>query len=291
MANTNAVIVRAGAKSLHPNWLTPEAPEFDLYVLAYEPPPASPDTTAIHEFSIPGRKIAGYNQFFLENPEILDRYSQIALIDNDILCTSKEINAAFRAGTEHGFWLWQPTLTLDSYFSFAILLRNPLLKLRYVTFIEMMCPFFSSEHLKLSLKLFGLGYETGIDRIWCRIRENSDRKYAVLDEVTVKHTLPIGGRAHLQGFVGEKRDYMVTTREVEQRFGAPPRRAVAYAALTKSGRLIRGRLPIALLSLIIYSGLFKNIRYGRLYFMKIVTGHIVRLLSSPIDNPKLNAFE
>jgi hypothetical protein len=107
----------------------------------------------------------------------------------------------------------------------------------------------------------------------------------------VKHTLPIGGQAHLQGFVGEKRDYMITTREVEQRFNAPPRRAIAYAALTKGGRFIKGRLPIALLSLIIYSGLFKNIRYSRQYFLKIVTGHIVRLLTSPIDNPKLSAFE
>ncbi len=281
MRHSNAVIVRAGARSLHPAWLQGEPPEFDLYVLAYAPPPASPQTTYVEEVHLPGQKVAGWHAFLTAHPEIFDRYERIALIDNDIACSAREINLAFRRGREYGLWLWQPSLTPDSYFTYGICLQNPLFAIRFVNFIEMMCPFFTSAYLKECSALFGLGYETAIDLLWCRLRADSAYRFAILDEVSVKHTEPVGALAHLQGFSGKIANYRDVIKEVLPRFKITFNGPVAYAGELRTRRRVKGRAAMTLLSTAI---LFHYRAAPRpKSFRKSVTDHIRHNLTRPID--------
>jgi hypothetical protein len=257
-----------------------------LFVLEYEASPDEPKTTYVERVRLPGNKVGGWNEFFKSRPDILQKYSQIALVDNDLECNSADINLAFRMGREYGLWLWQPALTWDSYFSYAIFLRNPLFKLRYVNFIEMMCPFFSSEHLKHCLGLFDLGYETGIDRLWCRMRDGAEHKYAVLDAVEVKHTEPVGAVAYLQGFVGETANYQSVIDRMEQRFGVYFRGPVAYAGILINRTIVKGRLAMAVFSLLIALGIRKT-KIPR-FFVKSVSDHIRHNLTRPTAINNIN---
>jgi hypothetical protein len=279
--HSNAVIVRAGARSLHPGWLEGEPPEFDLYVLAYAPPPASPATTYVEEVHLPGQKVAGWHAFLTARPDIFERYERIALIDNDIACSAREINLAFRRGREHALWLWQPSLTPDSYFTYGICLQNPFFAIRFVNFVEMMCPFFSSAYLKECSALFGLGYETAIDLLWCRLRADSAYRFAILDEVSVKHTEPVGALAHLQGFTGKISNYRDVIKDVLARFNITFRGPVAYAGDLRLRRRVKGRAAMTLLSMAI---LFHYRAAPRpKSFRKSVTDHIRHNLTRPID--------
>jgi hypothetical protein len=283
----NAVIVRAGPKSLHPHWLAGDPPEFDLYVLAYAPTLPSPPTTYVEELQLPGTKVAGWHNFFTSRPDIFERYERIALIDNDIECSARDINLAFRRGRENDLWLWQPSLTPDSYFSYAMTLKNPLFKIRYVNYIEMMCPFFSSAYLKECSALFGLGYETGIDLFWCRLRKNSSYRFAVLDEVSVRHTEPVGAQAHLQGFIGESADYRVVIKKMQSRFKIFFNGPVAYAGDLRLNRHVKGRLAMTILS----AAILKNHRaLVTRCWLRSATDHIRHNLVRPVDNDDLTTL-
>ena len=199
-SHKNLVVVRAGPNSLHPGWTQgPGEPEFDLLVAAYEA--GSSDSSAEWLIRLPGRKIAGYNELFRLHPELLERYEYIALFDDDIRVGKQDLNRLFSIGREYRLQLFQPTLSWDSYFSYAATLsERKRYVLRYTNIVEMMCPVFSASHLKLALPLFGLGYETGIDLVWTHLADDPWYKYAIIDDVVVRHTRPVGTTKAQQGF-------------------------------------------------------------------------------------------
>jgi hypothetical protein len=119
--------------------------------------------------SIPGKKVDGWNKLFFRYPDVLVRYDRIALVDDDIITDTFSLNKCFDMGAAYGLAIWQPGLSFDSFATYAAFLANPLYKLRYVNFIEMMCPFFTSRQLQAVLPLFSMGFESGIDLVWCSI--------------------------------------------------------------------------------------------------------------------------
>ncbi|TWI22591.1 DUF707 domain-containing protein [Mesorhizobium tianshanense] len=253
----NLVIVRAGRGSLHAGW-TEGAGEadFDLLVAAYEPG-VSHGQNDLSVF-LPGRKIAGYHALFQSYPEIVTRYDFIALIDDDIETTKLDLNRLFAIGRQYKLDLFQPALSLDSYFSYAAtLVSGKRYLLRYTNTVEMMCPVFSARCLQAALKLFGLGYETGIDLLWTRLTDMPWLRYAIVDDVVVRHTRPVGTTKSLQGFAANER-YDVQVKAVLKRFGATFRGFVTYAAVDRSGQLIRSRFLIGLNSLLLWRALFRT---------------------------------
>src|SRR5277367_5314064 len=229
------VVVRAGRTSLHPRWLRGAAPNFDLLIAAYEETPAVPPSLRIRETFLPGRKIGGYHRLFTESPELLREYDQIALFDDDIDCDSTTINRLFAEGSRYSLELYQPSLTWDSYISHGMVLRNPLTRLRFVNFVEMMCPVFSASMLSRALPLFSVKLETGIDLLWCRLLDEAHYKFAVIDAVSVRHTRPVGQQRAAQGFIGEDSEYQTVVDKMELRTGVTFRGPVAYAAVLRNG--------------------------------------------------------
>jgi hypothetical protein len=202
--NANLVITRAGRRSLHAEWLHPEtARNFDLLVLEYEPG-RRPDVMprGVQYLERPGSKVAGYAAILGEMPDLLSRYERIALVDDDIRCSAVDLSRLFVTGERLRLDLWQPSLSWDSYFTYAALLHNPFFAARRVNFIEMMCPFFSRDALRRIAPTLGLGFESGIDLVWPGILGGAAARCAVIDSVQVVHTRPVGGQKHLNGFEG-----------------------------------------------------------------------------------------
>lgn len=242
----NLVIVRAGPRSLHTKWVMANVRSFDLLVSAYseDAPRAGADLWRF----IPGTKVAGYAATLEVYPELASRYQSVALIDDDIECCSEAIDRCFQIGLEYNLDIWQPSLTLDSYFSYAVTLNNDLFKLRYTNFIEMMCPFFRSERLVRMRQLYSLGFETGIDLVWCSESEIAQRKLAVIDAVAVKHTRPVGLRAEDQGFdsaLGYQPQIDAVLNLYQRRFAVP----AALSGVLVNGHLIKSFWLMAILKL------------------------------------------
>ena len=243
MTARNAVVVRAGRSSKHAEWMQGEAPEFDLIIAAYEPIPDHLMERASRFELLPGPKFRGLHALFSKHPDLVAQYDLVALIDDDIECQARDTNQCFRIGLERGLSLWQPSLTYDSHFSHTITLHNRLFYLRYTNFVEMMCPFFRSDHLRAALPLFGMGYECGVDFLWSRLRDESDKAYAVVDAVQVKHGRLIGTQCEA---LGMKKGYPFELQRIQRDLDVRFRGPVAYAAIGVDGREIRGRSAMAM---------------------------------------------
>ncbi len=233
----NLVITRAGSESLHAEWFKSAEPDFDLLVTAYSQD--APIADGEFRIFVPGPKVAGYAETFRRHPEIFDRYEYIALIDNDISADAAAINASFSTGRVEGLKLWQPSLTIDSYFTYAMTLRNPLFRLRFTDFVEMMCPFFEASALCSALPLFEMGFETGIDLAWVSPEMIRNQQAAVLDAVSVRHTRPVGVTKLEQGF-DESEGYDVQVNAFLKSVGIP---YFSYPRIL--GGLLRGNVRVA----------------------------------------------
>jgi hypothetical protein len=286
MTRSNAVIVRAGAASLHADWRAPDEPNFDLIVAAYEALPGRLLEAADAVFLIPGSKVMGWSSVFKSDPGILERYDAIALIDDDLQCSSRDINLCFSLGEQYRLDVWQPSLSWDSYYSYGVFLNNPLFRLRYTNFIEMMCPFFSTEQLRRALPLFEIGLETGIDRLWCRLKDDWNRAYAVLDAVSVRHTRVVGQNAHVQGFVGENADYQTVIDSMERRIGVRFRGPVVYGGVNRFGAPVNGRLAMAACALAPLAGAPNATSRPWLY--RRIGDHVRHILTRPIGAERVD---
>lgn len=245
----NLVVVRAGRNSLHERWIEGGGErDFDVLVATYEEGARGQADARTSIIFVPGPKIAGYAQILRRYPALLDRYDFIALFDDDIAATRRDIERLFEIGRRHRLDLFQPALSWDSYFSYAATLVNGAYRLRFANAIEMMCPVFSAAQLKRAMPLLELGYETGIDLLWTRLGDDPWFRYAIVDDVVVKHTRPVGTTSEQQGFLpGDRYDGQVRT--VLDRFGATFRGFVCYAAIDRRDQAVVSRWVIALRSI------------------------------------------
>ncbi|TJW57871.1 MAG: hypothetical protein E5X43_39760, partial [Mesorhizobium sp.] len=76
-----------------------------------------------------------------------------------------------------------------------------------------------------------------------RLTDSPWLRYAIVDDVVVRHTRPIGTTKSLQGFAANER-YDVQVDAVLKRFGTAFRGFVTYAAVDRRGRLVRSRFVI-----------------------------------------------
>lgn len=278
----NLVLVRAGRASLHPGWLDPHARAgFDLIAVRYEPGPSLPSRAGYSEIEIPGTKVAGYAALFRTHPELLARYDFIALFDDDLLVSAKDVERLFELGERFELDLFQPSLTWNSHFTFGAVLHNPRYLLRYTNVVEMMCPVFRSAHLLRALPLFDLSFETGIDLLWCRLTDEPWLRYAIVDDVAVTHTRPVGATKHRQGF-GEDETYDGQIAVLLDRFRASFRGIVTYAAIDRNGRRVTSRRSIALAAWALWRAWVVTPMPKR-HFARFVTDYIRHCLFRPLN--------
>ncbi len=246
----NLVVVRAGSGSLHGGWIDRPYSErsFDLIVSYFNEDAfaAHPHLEGVGKVLIKGGKWDGLYQTFEAFPDF-DRYQHIWLPDDDIATTGADIDAMFATAAAHDLAVCQPALTHDSYYSHFMFLACPGFRLRYTNHIEIMIPCLTGDLFAQVLPLFKdtmSGY--GLDYIWCRLPGAGLGKAAILDEIAMHHTRPIGTqlRGAIKGAKGER------SEDEEARLAAHfggVRKAVpiAYGGLTCDGRRVEGRFAMA----------------------------------------------
>ena len=196
MHKRNLVIVRAGDKSLHPQWLRPEgeARSWDLVVSYFGNDPDLYRRADVTRIDGKGAKWAGLHALLVSGRVDWQAYERIWLPDDDLACTPEAIDRFFMLADYHELHLCQPSLSHDSYISHATTVHNPRFMLRRTNFIEVMAPLLTRELLERVLPtLIENESGWGLDFLWQMFLDRPRRDAGVIDAVQIRHTRPVGG--------------------------------------------------------------------------------------------------
>jgi hypothetical protein len=238
------LISRVGPKSRHSEWISSDsARNFDVFLSAYSAEVDIPSGPGIQVEFRAGQKVAGFSEIFQEHAAMISTYDYVALFDDDLSASPQTISELFDICAARNLKIAQPALTHDSYFSYAGVLQQPGFELRHMTFVEMMAPVFRRDVLQQVRPLFELGFESGIDLIWCNQCFEAPDNFAVIDACAVRHTNPVGAQMAQNGFVGA-RIYEDDIHSLLDRFDLPWLPCLPYSAITQDGRRITSRIAL-----------------------------------------------
>lgn len=258
--NKFLLVSRTGRKGLWRSWLgAPEARNFDVFLSAYDPAVELPQEEGVYTELRPGKKVEGYAGVMQERRALLDQYDYIAFFDDDLKSTPETISRLFSICAEYDIKIGQPALSQDSYFTYASLLAQRDFKLRYVTYVEMMCPVFRRDVLWDIAPLFSLGYESGIDLIWCNLVYEGPKDFAVIDETPVLHTEPVGHAKALNGFTAD-RTYEDDIYRILADFSLPWLPNIPYGAVKKDGAEVEGKAALLLSAMTVAPSIWRRKR-------------------------------
>jgi Protein of unknown function (DUF707) len=195
MKRRNLVIVRAGNSSLHPEWLKGASERnWDIVVNYFGDDPDLYKEPDVIRIDSKGPKWPALQQLIQSNPKFISDYDYIWLPDDDLLATKADINSLFDLVKSYGLEVAQPALTWDSYYSHITTLRNSMTKIRFTNYVEVMAPCFCSAMLRKALPLLNSNLSGwGLDYVWAALAENPLSGIAIIDDITVRHTRPVGG--------------------------------------------------------------------------------------------------
>ncbi|WP_170561590.1 hypothetical protein [Ruegeria atlantica] len=242
------VVVRAGNKSLHHRWqeIPYEDRNFDLLIsyfsdeafAAFKPEPG------VEAVLVKGGKWDGLFKTLADRD--LDQYDYYWLPDDDLDISAADVNALFDAMQFHGLRIAQPSLTPESYFSHFVFSQCPGFVLRYTNYIEIMAPCLHKDILKKALPLFqGTMSGYGLDYIWCRWAEAGAFRTAILDEIAMHHTRPIGKNLKVAMAASNNLSSEEEEAVLKQMFDLSRRTVpVVFAAILQGGQPISGRLQL-----------------------------------------------
>lgn len=199
------VILRAGDRSLHPQWLTEANRNWDL-VLSYfgdYPNRYAGQYDFLHLYK--GSKWQGIADFLTKTPDAVRGYRYVWLPDDDLLTSGENINNFFSLCDHMGLTIAQPALTPYSYYSWKITLQDQSLAARLTksaarltNFVEIMAPCFRAENFDIFSKTFGENTSGwGYEWLWWKLAlENNIATFAIVDRTPVYHTRPVGAAGH-----------------------------------------------------------------------------------------------
>ncbi len=139
-----------------------------------------------------GFKLELLDEAIRSHRELVFGYDAVWLPDPDLSIRGRDIDELFRIFHEFALDLAQPAVA-NEHWSHAITRRDPACHLRYVNFVEIMCPLFRRELLVEALESFRLNRSGwGVDWYWSR--RFRERRLAIIDAVGVSHTRPVRRR-------------------------------------------------------------------------------------------------
>ena len=235
------VVVRAGAKSLHPRWLNPVGLErnWDLMLSAY-----GDNTDALVHGDLPtlvdqGTKWDSMVRLFRDQPELLERYDYVMLADDDLLMKGEDINRLFELSSAHGLSVSQFSLSRDSWITYPALMQCPGYLLRYTNHIDCMAPCIESGYLKTLLPFlerYSCGW--GADHTWALMMDDPAYRCAVFDDMSMVHTRKFATGSLHRTFAARGADPLQEVRTVIALFENFPGCNINYAALLPDGRRV-----------------------------------------------------
>jgi hypothetical protein len=125
-----------------------------------------------------------------ELAEVLPRYDQIWLPDDDIAADTSQIHDLFAIAAKYKLAICQPAIGKGQV-TYRCLAAQPQYLLRYSRFVELMCPMFSRDAFARMLPTFDSNLSGwGLDWLWPTYF--GAKELAVIDAVAVDHTRPVG---------------------------------------------------------------------------------------------------
>lgn len=244
----NLVVVRAGEGSLHAAWLSRpyEDRSFNLVVSYYSESAFSSHAAArgVRAVLVKGGKWDGLYHT-LNAVSDLDGYRHVWLPDDDIATNGDAIDRMFEMAGSYGLAICQPSLTRDSYYTHFIFSHCAGFTLRYVNHVEIMVPCLNGPLLKRALPYFERTMSGfGLDYVWCRWPESGPFRAAILDDVTVHHTRPVGSQLR-RAMMSAGSSALDEEVALKARFGISERIVpLAYAGITTDGQAVVGRFAM-----------------------------------------------
>lgn len=165
------------------HWLQGQK-DFDLWIAYYgdSNPPDFPETDFC--FSRKGGKFPNFFSIYKMYAEIIKRYDSIALLDDDLILSTEDINALFAIQRVYGLLLLQPAFLPEGKISHAITQRNESSLLRCTNFVEVTCPFFATSQLCQFMEVYDpvlVGF--GIDWWYLDALKLPKGKIAIVDAI------------------------------------------------------------------------------------------------------------
>jgi hypothetical protein len=195
----NLVCVRAGAQSLHGQWIAADRRDFDLFVSDYGGSPGRWRDAGSEYYELRlGPKWPCLHALLDEHAWLLDEYDAFWFPDDDLAADTATIDRMFAFFHAHELALAQPALTRNSFYTWNTLLQQRDSLLRLGNFVEVMAPIFSRSALRLCAPTFSESQSGwGLDWLWPALlqRENIG-PIAVIDATPVRHTRRVGGELY-----------------------------------------------------------------------------------------------
>ena len=193
------VLARVGSRSLHPCWIDRGRDrDWDLYLSPYEPIPPQGDLDCEVGEVIRGPKLAGIRTL-LQRWDGWRDYDHVWLPDDDIYATQDTISSMFGVARGAGLDLFAPALHESSYFAHFSTMRNTSFFARWVGFVEIMIPAFSTsalEELAPTIDESATGWGWGLDSVWPKLLDYEN--VGIIDALPVIHTRPVGAMRDLE---------------------------------------------------------------------------------------------
>lgn len=194
----NLVVLRAGDRSLHRQWIEGASCDFDLFISYYgsQPDQWRADTPLWEARK--GPKWPCIGELLDDHPQLLEFYDTFWFPDDDLSADTATLNRMFALFRGFGLALAQPALTPQSYRGHPMLLQRPGMALRHTRFVEVMAPIFDRAALTACRASFTESRSGwGLDFLWPRLIGNARQdSIAILDATPVWHTRPLGGELY-----------------------------------------------------------------------------------------------
>jgi hypothetical protein len=193
----NLIIARVGDRSLHSQWFNGGARNWDLALSCFgKEAPARREECVIVEHEV-GPKWPPLLAFVERHSDLVKRYRYVMFPDDDLLFSTLKLNRFFEFCAKQSFAIAQPSLDFSSYYSHSITVKRPLLSYRITNFVEVMSPCFRRDILEAALPSFGLTRSGwGIDDTWSNLLSGTSERMAIVDEISMTHTRPVGGELY-----------------------------------------------------------------------------------------------
>jgi len=189
----NLVLARVGGNSLHQCWIERGTPrDWDLRLVPYQEMPSQDGLDLTVGDVVPGPKWTGIRHA-LNEWDGWREYDYVWLPDDDIYANQATISRIFEVARTVGLDLFAPALHETSYFAHFSTMENRSFYGRWVGFVEIMVPGFSThalERLLPTLDMSETGWGWGLDSVWPKLLDYEN--VGIIDGTPVIHTRPVG---------------------------------------------------------------------------------------------------
>jgi len=237
------IIAPMGANpSCHKEWILGKR-DFDLMLINYSDEPNRYKEDADYYFDRKGFKFEIIKDAIDAYFDIVQRYEVIWLPDVDLSISTETINKLFKLFCQYDLDMGQPAVGNKSIIH-KIMERRKFCYLRYVNFVELMCPIFKREALIQVLDTFRLNRSGwGIDWIWAERLKG--KRIAIIDATPVFHTKKIDYKNGLLYETMRKHnvDFTSELKNVKEKYGLKEKYVTFSYELTWWGKIFNRVLP------------------------------------------------